>query len=49
MLAEQNDEWTQTRRYMGLELLAKSRIRVIPAEPDTPVGEPQLTPEPLTA
>jgi putative transposase len=49
VLAEQNDEWTETRRYMGLELLAKSRIRVITPEPDTPLGEPQLTPEPLTA
>ena len=40
VLAEQNDEWTQTRRYMGLELLAKSRIRVITPEPDTPSASP---------
>ena len=22
---EQNDEWTETRRYMGIEVLAKAR------------------------
>src|SRR3954454_10924508 len=27
VLAEQSDEWTENRRYMSLELLAKSRIR----------------------
>ena len=25
VLAEQTDEWTEQRRYMGLELLAKAR------------------------
>ena len=25
MLAEQNDEWTEARRYMGLEILAACR------------------------
>ncbi|MEU8245889.1 hypothetical protein [Nonomuraea sp. NPDC048916] len=25
MLAEQNDEWTEQRRYMGLEILAECR------------------------
>jgi transposase-like protein len=48
VLAEQSDEWTEGRRYMGLELLAKSRIRVITSEPQ-PVGEPTVTTEPLTA
>jgi hypothetical protein len=33
---------------MGLELLAKSRIRVITSDPQ-PVGEPTVTTEPLTA
>ncbi|SCL70652.1 Transposase (or an inactivated derivative) [Micromonospora citrea] len=32
VLAEQTDEWTEGRRYMGLELLAKARL--IPAQPD---------------
>jgi putative transposase len=25
-LAEQHDEWTEMRRYIGLEVLAKSRL-----------------------
>jgi transposase-like protein len=28
VLAEQNDEWTESRRYMGLEILAASRKAV---------------------
>jgi transposase-like protein len=48
VLAEQSDEWTEGRRYMGLELLAKSRIHVITTDPQ-PVGEPAVTTEPLTA
>ena len=26
VLAEQHDEWTEMRRYIGLEILAKSRL-----------------------
>src|SRR5690349_7755651 len=48
VLAEQTDEWTEGRRYLGLEILAKCRIRVVTAEPD-PIGEPTVTTEPLTA
>ncbi|WP_285498547.1 transposase, partial [Actinomadura sp. NBRC 104425] len=29
VLMEQTDEWTEGRRYMGLEFLAKARLRVI--------------------
>ena len=48
VLAEQSDEWTEGRRYMSLELLAKSRIRVVTTEP-TPTAEPAVTTQPLTA
>ncbi|GAA0384968.1 hypothetical protein GCM10009530_39860 [Microbispora corallina] len=33
VLAEHTDEWTEARRYMGLDVLAKARLRVIPGDP----------------
>jgi transposase-like protein len=48
VLAEQSDEWTEGRRYMSLELLAKSRIRIVTTEPD-PTAQPTATTEALTA
>jgi transposase-like protein len=38
VLAEQSDEWTEGRRYMSLELLAKSRIRIVPANLHPPAS-----------
>jgi transposase-like protein len=49
VLAEQSDEWTEGRRYMGLELLAKSRIRIITTNPEPSPSEPPVTTEALTA
>jgi transposase-like protein len=34
VLAEQHDEWTEMRRYIGLEVLAKSRLTLIDTDPD---------------
>jgi putative transposase len=35
-LAEQHDEWTEQRRYLGLDILAKSRLRnLADATPET--------------
>ena len=42
VLAEQSDEWTEGRRYMSRELLAKSRIRIVNAEPAA-TTEPLVT------
>ena len=32
VLAEQNDEWTESRRYMGLEILAACRKAAEPGK-----------------
>jgi putative transposase len=34
VLAEQNDEWIEGRRYLGLYVLARSRITLIPTDHD---------------
>ena len=42
VLAEQTDEWTEGRRYMGLEILGKTRLTLITNEgttTDTPAAE----------
>jgi transposase-like protein len=38
VLAEQTDEWTESRRYMGLELLNKARLAAIGGDRDNPSG-----------
>ena len=43
VLAEQHDEWAESRRYLGLDVLSKSR-----ADHDTPT-EQEATPAALTA
>jgi transposase-like protein len=35
VLAEQHDEWTEQRRYIGLDILAKSRLTTITNESST--------------
>ena len=32
VLAEQHDEWTEMRRYIGLDVLARSRLTVIDSD-----------------
>jgi transposase-like protein len=46
VLAEQNDEWIEQRRYMGLEILAKARMHVINGDLDV---EEEVTPTAITA
>ena len=41
VLAEQHDEWTEQRRYLGLDILAKSRIRTIAETTDTGGDHPR--------
>ena len=44
-LAEQHDEWAEGRRYLGLDVLARSRITIVPTtEPEVGADElPALT------
>ena len=46
VLAEQHDEWTEMRRYIGLDILAKSRLALIASPTDT---EPEVTIPAITA
>jgi putative transposase len=43
VLAEQHDEWAESRRYLGLDVLSKSQITT-----ETPT-EQETTPAALTA
>jgi transposase-like protein len=40
VLAEQTDEWTESRRYMGLELLTNARLAVIDGDRNNTDTEP---------
>src|SRR6188768_4006198 len=46
VLAEQHDEWTEMRRYIGLDILAKSRLTKITNENPT---DPEVTITAITA
>jgi len=39
VLAEQHDEWIEGRRYLGLEVLSRSRLTLIPSEKEEPATE----------
>ena len=45
VLMEQTDEWTESRRYMGPEILTKSRLRIVTGQP----GQEDQEPAALTA
>lgn len=47
VLAEQTDEWTEQRRYMGIELLNKARITLV--DGDTPTDTTQPVPAAIAA
>lgn len=46
VLAEQNDEWTENRRYMGLDLLTKARLHPIESGTDETALPTELTASP---
>jgi transposase-like protein len=47
VLAEQTDEWTEQRRYMGIELLTKARLTLI--GDDTPADTTEPVPAAIAA
>jgi len=49
VLAEQNDEWAESRRYMGLEILAACRKAAHPDMGQNITSEPGLTAEAIPA
>ena len=48
VLAEQHDDWIEGRRYLGLDVLARSRLALIDDQQDEEVKDP-MTPPALTA
>ena len=49
VLAEQNDEWTESRRYMGLEILAACRKAAQADMVKNSTSEARLTAEAISA
>ena len=47
VLAEQHDEWVEGRRYLGLEVLAKSRLTLITTQ--TADEKEEMPPAALTS
>jgi putative transposase len=39
VLAEQHDEWIEGRRYLGLDVLSRSRLTLIPTDKEEPTTE----------
>jgi putative transposase len=39
VLAEQHDEWIEGRRYLGLDVLSRSRLTIIPTDKEEPTTE----------
>lgn len=48
ILAEQHDEWCEGRRYLGLDVLARSRMSLLPGDTTEEVTDP-MTPEAISA
>jgi putative transposase len=42
VLAEQTDEWAEGRRYLGLDILAKSRLTLVPSTGEAVTEQPTL-------
>jgi transposase-like protein len=49
VLAEQTDEWTEQRRYMGLEILTKARLSLITTDAAEPTSTTATDPAAIAA
>ena len=50
VLAEQHDEWAEARRYLGLDVLTRSRVTLLTGDAqDQPEVNPTTTSEALSA
>jgi putative transposase len=49
VLAEQHDEWTEGRRYLGLEVLKRARLTAVPDPTTNPEEVPTSDVPALTA
>ncbi|NYI40505.1 hypothetical protein BKA03_000624 [Demequina lutea] len=49
VLAEQTDEWAEGRRYLGLNILAKSRLHLVTGASPDPDKEVETTPQKRSA
>ena len=49
VLAEQHDEWTEGRRYLGLDVLARARLILVPDPATSPTTEPEIGADDLPA
>ena len=41
VLAEQHDEWAEGRRYLGLDVLARSRLTLLPGHATNTADNPE--------
>jgi hypothetical protein len=48
VLAEQHDEWAEGRRYLGLDVLARSRVNLLDRDTTEEVTDP-MTPQAISA
>ena len=48
VLAEQHDDWAEGRRYLGLDVLARSRL-TLPNSTQTEAEQEAMTPAALTS
>jgi putative transposase len=46
VLAEQDDEWTEGRRYLGLDLLGRYRLIAMPGGDENTETMPEVNPDP---